>query len=40
MLLHWIHTRCRTVLVTGVSLGDPLEGGELVRAVVVSAAMG
>jgi len=40
MLLHWMHTRCRTVLETGASFGELFEAGELVLALVVSVAMG
>jgi hypothetical protein len=40
MLLHWMHTRCRTVLETGVSFGEPFEAVERFWAEVVSAAMG
>jgi len=38
--LHWMHTRCRTVLETGASFGELFEAGELVLALVVSVAMG
>ncbi len=39
MLLHWIHTRCRTGLVTGADLSEALGAGEPVLVETVSLAM-
>lgn len=39
MLLHWMHTRCRTGLVTGADLGEALGAGEPVLVATVSLVM-